>query len=324
MNFFFQIQKKIEKVFIHSKGKDKKKKTNFEKTTMQILDCVRVGVFGCGIDEWDKNIAFSLQNLSTSTSPENNKYPKIQILFFMKGASLGTEIMNLADVPEVDVFFVYGIFFDEYPLLGDYLLLQLKKGKGIVLCSNCLQEKVELRFFSIDGIYGGIADELPCSKGMTLCKDGPFHLSPVSVFHPILEGVIDFDGGSESGRTMAKVLQEKKSKENDDEEQERITLVANWSDEIPTPLIVTKEFLGAKRNYGRIVVLNFWPISDSFGDTNASNWISTTNGDKILRNSVIWSLKCLNSQFANTYFDKVPKFELPVEFFDCILNFEEE
>jgi len=87
--------------------------------------------------------------------------------------------------------------------------------------------------------------------------------------HPIMNKVSTFDGGTQSFKSTSTSI------------ATGATIVAEWSD--GTPLIVVKEGVGAAGV--RRVDLNFWPVSsDAFG----TNWVSSTDGDRIMANALMW------------------------------------
>lgn len=83
--------------------------------------------------------------------------------------------------------------------------------------------------------------------------------------HPIMAGFGSFHGGSSSARadTSAVVLG---------------TVILEWAD--GTPLVVTGDIGGVRR-----VDLNFYPPSS---DTDSRYWDATTDGDKLMANSLTW------------------------------------
>lgn len=269
-------------------------------------ETIKVGIFGCGVKEWDQDVSFHIKfTSSTSTSPDFMK-SRIETFIFN-----GTEEEFIRETPKCDVFFVYGIFFHENPRLERYLFKKLTEGKGMVVCLHMFHSSLNFGNFGVSSINGGLSDEFPCTKGEYLFKDGPKFMERVDIFHPILNGANNFDGGLDSDRSTVKLKKEKNN-------EEKISLVATWNDKSKTPMIIAKEYLKgtSKQNFGRLVVLNFWPVSSSW-ETNY--WNSDTDGDKILNNSVIWASK--KEDPMSNFVKKDKKFEFPNQFVDCIVKF---
>lgn len=139
------------------------------------------------------------------------------------------------------------------------------------------------------GAHGTITSELPIEKGSYLHhneKDAPLSMKidkyslTFSDPHPILKNVTSFCGGNSSFLTEISKLSPKPD--------EIIQVVANWNkSDSEIPLIVTKQYSGAQKgSWGRIVILNFWPVSSR----KDSDWFtSSTDGDLIMQNSVVWA-----------------------------------
>jgi hypothetical protein len=87
--------------------------------------------------------------------------------------------------------------------------------------------------------------------------------------HPIMNKVSSFDGGVSSFRSNGAVVSG--------------TVIAEWSDGLP--LIVVQENVGPAAT--KRVDLNFWPTS---ADGYPSNWVSTTDGTRIMANAILWTL----------------------------------
>ena len=86
--------------------------------------------------------------------------------------------------------------------------------------------------------------------------------------HPIMAGVTTFDGGYYSYRDFNLGL------------TPGTVRIADWTD--GNPLIGSKELAGI----GRRADLNFFPLS---GDYLSGGWVTTTDGGKILANSLNWA-----------------------------------
>jgi hypothetical protein len=85
--------------------------------------------------------------------------------------------------------------------------------------------------------------------------------------HPILSGVASFHGGNAIAHNLV-------------QPQGCAELVATWTN--GRPLVAA----GAGRNGGRVVALNFYPVSDNFSE---QYWQTATNGEELLANSVSYA-----------------------------------
>jgi hypothetical protein len=86
--------------------------------------------------------------------------------------------------------------------------------------------------------------------------------------HPIMVGVTTFDGGTSSYRPSADSL------------HAQATRIANWTGGDNIALIATRVIGSARR-----VDLGFYPPST---DSRADFWIASTDGAKIMANSLVW------------------------------------
>lgn len=86
--------------------------------------------------------------------------------------------------------------------------------------------------------------------------------------HPILAGVVSFDGGTSSYRPSADSL------------HPQATRIANWTGTDNIALIATREINGVRR-----VDLGFYPPST---DSRADFWVASTDGARIMANSLTW------------------------------------
>jgi serine/threonine protein kinase len=160
------------------------------------------------------------------------------------------------------------VFSDDYfydtVALGDLLADYTDYGGGVVLATFAFNPSYDL------GVGGRIVDDgyLPFTQGdqsdyygMYLAMDDPSH--------PILDGVSYFYGGSSSYHEYVTLAN-------------GATLVASWDD--GTPLIAVNEF-----DYGRVVGLNFYPVSDYERDDFYDQY---SDGGLILGNSLAWAGQC--------------------------------
>ena len=146
-------------------------------------------------------------------------------------------------------------------------------------------------------VCGSIEQELPYVEGKHTYNDGgPFSLGekPVGDSHPILKNVSSFNGGKNSGRYELTMREPK----ND----EIIEIVAKWNDPKKTPLIITKQYTKSKSGNGRIVMLNFWPVSSR---KDSDYWDKATDGDIIMQNAVIWACNALTREELLTKFSEI-------------------
>jgi hypothetical protein len=85
--------------------------------------------------------------------------------------------------------------------------------------------------------------------------------------HPLLDGVVSFDGGSSSYHNSPVT------------NATGATLVAHWSD--GQPLVSARGL-----TFGRIAGLNFYPPSS---DAYSSLWLAATDGARLMANALLWS-----------------------------------
>jgi hypothetical protein len=147
--------------------------------------------------------------------------------------------------------------------LGDRLAEYVDGGHGVVLAVRSFDN-------GDSGVKGRFATDdyyaIPQSSGY-LTGDGPRLLGTVHVpGHPILGGVLGFDGGGGSTRPGTTAVHS---------EAER---VADWSD--GTPLVATRTIGGVRR-----ADLGFYPPSNL---ACAACWDATTDGDRLLVNALLW------------------------------------
>ena len=146
-------------------------------------------------------------------------------------------------------------------VMGDVLANYADAGGGVVVATFALGG------FGTSIISGRITSEgyLPFTTGANIYGP-PCTLTPDLPAHPILAGVTSFDGGSSSFHNNVTLAT-------------GATLVAHWSDDVP--LVATTDPTTVK-----IVGLNFFPPSS---DVVAGYWTSTTNGARLMGNSLAWA-----------------------------------
>ncbi|MFO1463315.1 MAG: DUF11 domain-containing protein [bacterium] len=104
--------------------------------------------------------------------------------------------------------------------------------------------------------------------------------------HPILNGVMSFDGGTSSYRP------------SDNSLHPEATRIANWTGGDDIPLIATRLINGTRR-----ADLGFYPPST---DSRDDFWVATTDGARIMANALLWTcqlevdLKIVKTASVNT------------------------
>ncbi len=170
----------------------------------------------------------------------------------------------LAQLQQYDAVLVYSdCTFSDPNQVGDVLADYMDSGGGVVTATFAFTS------FSY-GIFGRLqsAGYLPFTMG-SYTSGIQLSLVGVQPQHPILNGVISFNGGTSSYHNTAIAV------------TSGSTLVANWSN--GEPLIATKV-----PTLGRIVGLNFFPPSS---DARSDFWVSSTNGALIMGNALIWAAR---------------------------------
>ncbi len=173
--------------------------------------------------------------------------------------------LTLSDLQEYRSVLVFSDdYFYDSVALGDLLADYVDEGGGVVLSTFAFNPSDEL------GIGGRILTEdyLPFTQADQV-DDYPLYMEMDLPSHPILDGVSYFYGGSSSYHEYLDI-------DND------ATLVASWDD--GTPLIAIKEF-----DYGRVVGLNFYPVSSYERDDFYDEY---SDGPFILGNAMAWAGQC--------------------------------
>ncbi|KAJ3447790.1 bonus isoform c-related [Anaeramoeba flamelloides] len=190
------------------------------------------------------------------------------------------------EIRRFDCLFIYS--FDKFkdPVrLGDLIATFVESGGGVVI--SAIEALSKGRDFDLEGriITGGF---LPLKKSRWEAEIRR-KLDKFDKEHPILKGVKSFDGGNYSSHLKVKKV-EKSSR-----------VIATWND--GTPLICEKK---KKLKYGNVVVLNFHPLSDEITYNDSYFWVSSTDGAKIMSNSVeyvaktsTWRTPRVKKQFHN-------------------------
>ena len=231
---------------------------------------------------WNSNIDIISSN-TTLYARWNETAPKIAVFY---GDSRGTDIQaklvstglfsqidmipftgatpTLAELKQYNAVFIYSDYsaYNDPAAWGDVLADYVDYGGGVVLAAfTFVVPGGEM------GIDGRISTDgyLPFTQAP---QRGEYNLTLVAdvISDPILNGVNSFNGG-ESGYYCEVSL------------TSGATLIAHWSNGYP--LVATK-----KLTVGRIVGLNFFPLSS---DVRSDLWVSSTDGDLLMANSLVWA-----------------------------------
>ncbi|KAJ3451372.1 hypothetical protein M0812_05042 [Anaeramoeba flamelloides] len=190
------------------------------------------------------------------------------------------------EIRRYDCLFVYS--FDKFkdPVrIGDLISMFVEAGGGVVI--SAIEALSRGKEFDLEGriVTGGF---LPIKKAKWE-YDTRRELDKFDKNHPILKGVTSFDGGNYSCHLKVKKI------------EKGANVVAYWSD--GTPLICEKR---KKKKYGNVVILNFNPLSDEITYNDSYFWVSSTDGAKIMANSIEyvtntskWRFKRSISNFNN-------------------------
>ncbi|KAJ3425777.1 lute isoform d [Anaeramoeba flamelloides] len=194
---------------------------------------------------------FQNDNISITPYPISEKTPTLN---YMK---------------KFDGIFIYSYDNLKMPkIVGDRLAKFIQDGGSVVVCSCFLL--VDDPEYIYEGLLDGeiiSGDFLPIKPGRRICHNRGFLGTVLKKNHPIMRNVKSFDGGKYSLRIEA--LEVSKGSE----------LIAKWSDD--NVLIAVKH---PNPLYGKIVVLNFFPISDQ--DTKDKYWLTSTDGHLLISNSI--------------------------------------
>ena len=151
--------------------------------------------------------------------------------------------------------------FQDATALGNVLADYIDAGGGLVLAMFSFSSGnnfAPLGRLMSGGYYPfttGVATQEP---RRTLVKDLPSH--------PILQSVNSFDGGTLSYRSVVSLTPGAQQ-------------VARWTGNVP--LAATKQITA-----GRVVGLNMYPVSNSI---NSGFWVSTTDGARLMANSLLFA-----------------------------------
>lgn len=174
-------------------------------------------------------------------------------------------------VPELLAFDAVLVYTNSTPQssvsLGDNLADYVDAGRGVVATMFAVRASVANR--TIEGRF--LTDNYYCiERSVGSSTTGNATLGTIHVpGHPILDGVATFDGGSSSFRTPAPITA-------------NAVRIADWS---------TGQVLIAERTdlLGGRVDLGFFAVSQL---ASSGSWLPSTDGGKILRNSVVRASRC--------------------------------
>lgn len=143
--------------------------------------------------------------------------------------------------------------------LGDVLAAYVDEGHGVVEAGLSFSPNTPAR---LDGAWRmGAYEPLSLSWLQMGFQNSLVHTQPM---HPILKGVISFNGGNFSGH-------------HESLPQGCSDVIAHWSN--GWPLVAARR--GPRG--GRIIGLNFYPVSSS---VNVQNWDATTDGGRLMANAL--------------------------------------
>jgi hypothetical protein len=166
--------------------------------------------------------------------------------------------------------------------MGDVLAEYMDAGGGVVMSTFAFYTDAGL------GIAGEIVnrDYLPFTLGYQ-DQGQPLELVPDLPNDPILAGVNSFNGGLSSYHNTVALAA-------------GATQVAHWSNGVP--LVATRQ-----PTIGKIAGLNFYPPSS---DAREDLWDSTTDGDLLMGNALVWAGNCFQKVANLAYLDVSPRYPL--------------
>ena len=162
--------------------------------------------------------------------------------------------------------------------LGTVLAQYVDGGGGVVLAFAALYHPDYGTDYVLNGDFNNSTYQALVPGSSSVGAGSELTLGAVAMpYHPIMQGVRTFDGGTLSFCTTSTTL------------APGAYLVASWSD--GTPLIVARERAGVTGN-ARRVDLNLYPPSDDIiietGEPSGGYWNPTTDGAKIMANALVW------------------------------------
>ncbi|KAJ6247234.1 btb/poz domain-containing [Anaeramoeba flamelloides] len=176
-------------------------------------------------------------------------------------------IPTLEEIKNYDSIFVFSCDPFKDPVeMGDLLADYVETNRGLVICSIFALENGEFG----RNLKGRIVNDgfLPIMKGRVISHQES-HIGEVEISeHPIMKEVTSFNGGKFSYRIDATNVQTGSS------------VIARYED--GNILIAENR---KEDDFGAVVVLNLWPISDEIS-TNGNYWLTSTDGAMIIANTV--------------------------------------
>ncbi|KAJ6251059.1 btb/poz domain-containing [Anaeramoeba flamelloides] len=216
----------------------------------------------------EKNTAQVLLIITKSQKKQNEDIVK-SINYFggfeIDIMSVNKRTPSYEDIANYDSIFLfsYADFFDSQKM-GDLIARFIQDGGGLVICSV-----FSLVSKGLQGRIGGrlATDEfLPFSHGERISRERSYLGEIFDPDHKLMDQVKCFDGGVYSLRIKPKKIHPK------------ARIIASWSDGQPLIAEMKKSL-----NYGKVVALNINPISNNVG---SNHWIKSTDGAKIIANSI--------------------------------------
>jgi len=186
---------------------------------------------------------------------------------------------TLSQLSSYDAVLVYNNmnFFAEVEM-GDVIADYIDAGGGVVTglftISGFGGMHITSKFYTKN--YNLISKTVPsdcCNGNLTLVKNNPNH--------PILNGVISFNGGYNSYTSQIGATVKNTS-----------SVIASWNDN--RPLVVLDDNIG--QSHVKRVDLNFWPTSS---DGSIDGWDASTDGALLIANSLLYVCNGLVPTFSN-------------------------
>jgi hypothetical protein len=203
-----------------------------------------------------------------------------------------------ADLSPYDSVIVFGdIAYEDPEKLGDVLADYLEDGGGVVLAGHTWQTGLELGGKWADRDYSPFDN-----AGALVDNNGQYKLVPVDPAHETLLNIILVYGGFQTPYLSGLTLH---PGDPSDVIVPPAVRVADWSN--GEPMVVAKEMNfedGNPKPCGRVVGLNFWPVSDQVN----GDWYQTFGGQlfpgaTLVANALVWT-NCISGTCYNTLVDQ--------------------
>jgi len=176
---------------------------------------------------------------------------------------------SITQLSSYDALLVYSNYkFFDANALGDTIASYVDRGKGVVVATFSLTKDPSNEYCLTGRFLGTNSNNTYYVINTGIETHTPnLTLLAIDTSNPILKGVKSFNGGTSSFRSEGSW-------------NENANKIAVWSDVVQTPLIGSRVIQGSRR-----VDLNFFPVSS---DVDAGFWVASTDGAKILANSLSW------------------------------------